>query len=85
LNQLGINQDSMKLTEHILSLIDSAVFKINSILKLVPTNIRMIPDKGSVLSSLCTSLKDMYETIWLDIQNQYYETINDSITNLPST
>jgi hypothetical protein len=75
----------MKLTEHILSLIDSAVFKINSILKLVPTNIRMIPDKGSVLSSLCTSLKDMYETIWLDIQNQYYETINDSITNLPST
>jgi hypothetical protein len=34
---------------------------------MVPKNIKMIPSGNSFMSSLTTSLKDMYEAIWLDI------------------
>ena len=84
LENIGINQETLEMTNNILGIINSASFKIKSILKFVPTNIRMIPDVGSITSSLCTSLKDMYMAIWLNIQQQYYTTINDALTNLPS-
>jgi hypothetical protein len=72
------------MTNQILGIIDSAIFKINSILTFVPTNIKTIPYNGSMTSKITTSLKDMYMAVWLNIQKQYYETINDAITNLPT-
>lgn len=85
LQQLGINEENLEFTNQILDIIDTTTFKINSIIKMVPKNIKMIPSGNSFMSSLTTSLKDMYEAIWLDIQNKYYMTINDAITNLPSS
>ena len=84
LDNLGINKDTLELTNRILGIIDSVVFKINSILKFIPTNIKTIPSTNSITSSINTSLKDMYMAIWLNLQAQYYETINDAITNLPT-
>ena len=85
LEKIGINQETLEMTNKILGIIDSATFKINSILKFVPTNIRIIPDTGGMTTKLCTSLKDMYMAIWLNLQQEYYKTINDAITNLPTT
>ena len=84
LDKLGINKDTLELTDRILGIIDSATFKINSILKFIPTNVKTIPSTNSITSSINTSLKDMYMAIWLNLQAQYYETINDAITNLPT-
>lgn len=81
---LGINTDTLKMTEQILTLINNANSRVNSILKFVPTNIKMIPDSGSLTRDICTSLKDMYMAIWLNIRQQYHETINDALTNLPT-
>ena len=85
LEKIGINQETLEMTNKILGIIDSATFKIDSILKFVPTNIRIIPDTGGMTTKLCTSLKDMYMAIWLNLQQEYYKTINDAITNLPTT
>lgn len=84
LDKLGINKETLEITDRILGIIDSAVFKINSILKFIPTNVKTIPSSNSMTSALCTSLKDMYMAIWLNLQSQYYETINDALTNLPT-
>lgn len=84
LNKLGINEETLDMTNQILGIIDSAIFKINSILTFVPTNIKTIPSNGSMTSKITTSLKDMYMAVWLNIQKKYYETINDAITNLPT-
>jgi len=36
------------------------------------------------MSSIATSLKDMFMGMWIGLENAYYETINQAITNLPS-
>ncbi|MBO6272256.1 hypothetical protein J6O48_05680 [bacterium] len=44
----------------------------------------MIPDAKSSLSSLTTSLKDMFMSMYVNVEHAYYETINEAITNFPS-
>jgi len=63
---------------------DSTLFNITGIIKMFPKNIQMVPSAKIAMGSICTSLKDMYQAIYTDLENQYYETINDAITNLPS-
>lgn len=84
LNQLGINQENLELTDKILGIVDSAVFKINSILKMVPKNIKTLPEGQTFMSSLTTSLKDMYMAIWINLEHEYNITINEAILNMPS-
>ena len=43
-----------------------------------------IPDSGSMLTSITASLKDMFMGMWISLENMYYETINQAITNLPN-
>ena len=83
LEKLGINKETLDLTNKILNIIDKATFKINSILKFIPKNIKTVPAGNAITSSICTSLKDMYMAIWLNLQIEYYETINDAILSIP--
>ncbi len=84
MSSLGINQETLGMAKTILNLMDSALFNIVGIIKMVPTNIHMVPSAKVAMNSICTSLKDMYQAIYIDLENQYYETINDAITNLPT-
>lgn len=84
MNNIGINQENLQFAQQILNLMDSSIFKIESILKFIPTNIHMVPSPKVAMSSICTSLKDMYEAMYTAVEQKYYETINDAITNLPS-
>lgn len=84
LGQLGINQENLQIAQNILGLLDSAIFKIESIIPFIPTNIYMSPSPKVAISAISTSLKDMYMAVYVGIENEYYETINDAITNLPS-
>lgn len=84
LNKLGINQDTLEIAQKIIDIADAAVFKINAIIPCIPKNIMFIPDSGSMLSSITTSLKDMFLGMWIGLENMYYETINQAITNLPN-
>lgn len=84
MSSLGINQETLGMAQSILNLMDSTLFNITGIIKMFPKNIQMVPSAKIAMSSICTSLKDMYQTIYIDLENQYYETINDAITNLPS-
>ena len=85
MNNLGINQETLGMAQSILNLMDSTLFNITSIIKMFPKNIQMLPSAKIAIGSICTSLKDMYIAIYNDLENEYYETINDAITNLPST
>lgn len=84
MNNLGINQETLGMAQSILNLMDSTLFNITGIIKMFPKNIQMVPSAKIAMGSICTSLKDMYQAIYIDLENQYYETINDAITNLPS-
>ena len=84
MNNLGINQETLGIAKSILNLMDSALFNITGIIKMFPKNIQMLPSAKIAIGSICTSLKDMYIAIYNDLENEYYETINDAITNLPS-
>lgn len=84
MNNLGINQETLGMAQSILNLMDSTLFNITGIIKMFPKNIQMLPSAKVAIGSICTSLKDMYIAIYNDIENEYYETINDAITNLPS-
>lgn len=84
MNNLGINQETLGMAQSILNLMDSTLFNITGIIKMFPKNIQMLPSAKIAIGSICTSLKDMYITIYNDLENEYYETINDAITNLPS-
>ena len=84
MNNLGINQETLGIAQSILNLMDYSLFNIQSIIKMVPSNIQMVPSAKVAMNSICTSLKDMYQAIYIDLQNEYYETINDAITNLPT-
>lgn len=84
MNNLGINQETLGMAQSILNLMDSTLFNITGIIKMFPKNIQMVPSAKIAMSSICTSLKDMYYAIYTDLENQYYETINDAITNLPT-
>ena len=84
MNNLGINQETLGMAQSILNLMDSTLFNITGIIKMFPKNIQMLPSAKIAIGSICTSLKDMYQAIYIDLENQYYETINDAITNLPS-
>lgn len=84
MNNLGINQETLGMAQSILNLMDSTLFNITGIIKMFPKNIQMVPSAKIAMGSICTSLKDMYYAIYTDLENQYYETINDAITNLPS-
>ena len=44
----------------------------------------MMPSAKVAMSNICTSLKDMFDAMYISLEQQYYETINDAITNLPS-
>ena len=85
MNNLGINQETLGMAQSILNLMDSTLFNITGIIKMFPKNIQMLPSAKIAIGSICTSLKDMYIAIYNDLENEYYETINDAITNLPST
>lgn len=84
MNNLGINQETLGMAQSILNLMDSTLFNITGIIKMFPKNIQMVPSAKIAMGSICTSLKDMYQAIYIDLENKYYETINDAITNLPS-
>lgn len=84
MNNLGINQETLGMAQSILNLMDSTLFNITGIIKMFPKNIQMVPSAKIAMGSICTSLKDMYQAIYTDLENEYYETINDAITNLPS-
>lgn len=84
MSSLGINQETLGMAQSILNLMDSTLFNITGIIKMFPKNIQMVPSAKIAMGSICTSLKDMYQAIYTDLENQYYETINDAITNLPS-
>lgn len=84
MSSLGINQETLGMAQSILNLMDSTLFNITGIIKMFPKNIQMVPSAKIAIGSICTSLKDMYQAIYIDLENQYYETINDAITNLPS-
>ena len=84
-SKLGINQENIEIAQQILNLMDSTLFKIQSIIKFVPSNIHMMPSAKVAMSNICTSLKDMFDATYISLEQQYYETINDAITNLPST
>lgn len=84
MNNLGINQETLGMAQSILNLMDSTLFNITGIIKMFPKNIQMVPSAKIAMSSICTSLKDIYYAIYTDLENQYYETINDAITNLPT-
>lgn len=84
MNNLGINQETLGIAKSILNLMDSALFNITGIIKMFPKNIQMLPSAKVAIGSICTSLKDIYIAIYNDLENEYYETINDAITNLPS-
>ena len=84
MNNLGINQETLGMAQSILNLMDSTLFNITGIIKMFPKNIQMLPSAKIAIGSICTSLKDMYIAIYNDLENEYYETINDAITNLPS-
>ncbi len=84
MNNLGINQETLGMAQSILNLMDFTLFNITGIIKMFPKNIQMLPSAKIAIGSICTSLKDMYIAIYNDLENEYYETINDAITNLPS-
>lgn len=84
MNNLGINRETLGMAQSILNLMDSTLFNITGIIKMFPKNIQMLPSAKIAIGSICTSLKDMYIAIYNDLENEYYETINDAITNLPS-
>lgn len=84
MNNLGINQETLGMAQSILNLMDSTLFNITGIIKMFPKNIQMLPSAKIAIGNICTSLKDMYIAIYNDLENEYYETINDAITNLPS-
>lgn len=84
MNNLGINQETLGMAQSILNIMDSTLFNITGIIKMFPKNIQMLPSAKIAIGSICTSLKDMYIAIYNDLENEYYETINDAITNLPS-
>ena len=84
MNSLGINQETLGMAQSILNLMDSTLFNITGIIKMFPKNIQMLPSAKIAIGSICTSLKDIYISIYNDLENEYYETINDAITNLPS-
>lgn len=84
MSSLGINQETLGMAQSILNLMDSTLFNITGIIKMFPKNIQMVPSAKIAMGSICTSLKDMYQAIYTDLENEYYETINDAITNLPS-
>ena len=84
INNLGINRETLGMAQSILNLMDSTLFNITGIIKMFPKNIQMLPSAKIAIGSICTSLKDMYIAIYNDLENEYYETINDAITNLPS-
>lgn len=85
MNNLGINQETLGMAQSILNLMDSTLFNITGIIKMFPKNIQMVPSAKIAIGNICTSLKDMYIAIYNDLENEYYETINDAITNLPSS
>lgn len=85
MNNLGINQETLGMAQSILNLMDSTLFNITGIIKMFPKNIQMLPSAKIAIGNICTSLKDMYIAIYNDLENEYYETINDAITNLPSS
>lgn len=84
MSSLGINQETLSMAQNILNLMDSTLFNITGIIKMFPKNIQMVPSAKIAMNNICTSLKDMYQAIYIDLENQYYETINDAITNLPT-
>lgn len=84
MDQIGVNQETMELANRMLSLMDSAVFKINSILKFVPKNIHTSPGAKAAMSTICCSFKDIFMAAYAAAENLYYEKVNDAITNLPS-
>lgn len=84
MSSLGINQETLGMAQSILNLMDSTLFNITGIIKMFPKNIQMVPSAKIAMGSICTSLKDMYIAIYNDLEYEYYETINDAITNLPS-
>lgn len=84
LNKLGINQDTLEIAQRIVDITDAAIFKIQAIIPCIPKNIQFVPDFTGAMSSIATSLKDMFMGMWIGLENVYYETINQAITNLPS-
>lgn len=85
MNNIGINQENLQMAKQLLNIMDSAILSIDSIIKFVPKNIHMVPSAKVAMSAICTSLKDMFDAMYISLENQYYLTINEAITNLPST
>ena len=84
LNKMGINEDTLEIAQKIIDIADSAIFKIKAIIPCIPKNIMFTPDFTSAMTSITTSLKDMFMAMYISVENMYYETINQAITNLPS-
>ena len=84
LNKLGINEDTLEIAQRIIDIADAAVFKIKAIIPCIPKNIMFTPDFTCAMSSVVTSLKDMFMAMYISAENMYYETINQAITNLPN-
>ena len=84
LSKMGINKDTLEIAQRIVDIGESALFKIEAIIPFIPKNIALVPSFGASLTAFATSLKDMFLAAWVQIENVYYETINQAITNLPS-
>ena len=69
-SKLGINQENIEIAQQILNLMDSTLFKIQSIIKFVPSNIHMMPSAKVAMSNICTSLKDMFDATYISLEQQ---------------
>ena len=82
---LGINKDSLELSGKVIDMINTSITHFSCILKLVPTNIIMVPSARQTLTSMISSYKTLLMAAYVDIKAMYYKTKNALINNMPTT
>lgn len=85
LGKLGVNEENLELAQSLLNVMNNSITMIETIIPFIPKNIMMTPSPKVALSSISTSLKDMFNAVYINAEQYYYEHINDAITNLPNT
>ena len=81
---IGINENTMNITKQAVNIMDNSITLVSSIISSVPSNIYMIPSGNSTMNVLTTSLRDMFDAMWIGLEEQYFTEINNYITDLPS-
>lgn len=84
LSAMGINPTTIGIAKQLVNIADTGMTLVSSIMTAVPSNIYMIPSGSSCMDVLCTSFRDIFDSMYISLKEQLLTEWNNAITNLPT-